>query len=104
MELLVVRALSQPVPLRLSPILEPAELPHFITAVQAQAIACHYFGPTASISIRDTWGLVWREFSGRYVTSSRDFIAEAKRRFDAAPVHRRGKERTRAAATAESQA
>jgi hypothetical protein len=89
--LLVVRALAKPFPLHLPPDLDPAALPRHVTAVQAQEIANRYFGPVASVTIRDAWGLAWREFSGRFVTDTHEFVAEARRRFDATPVHRRGK-------------
>jgi hypothetical protein len=88
----VVRALSKPIPLHLPPDLDPDALPRFITAVQAQQVAARYCGEISAETIRDRWSLSWRLFNGRFVTDSRDFVTEMLRRFDSAPVRRRGKD------------
>jgi hypothetical protein len=52
-----------------------------------------YWGPISKRTI-ETWDLPWRIVNRHAVCLVRDFIAEAQRRFDAAPVIRGGRRRT----------
>jgi hypothetical protein len=65
---------------------DPDRLPRVGTADLLAQIATYYFGPHSSRTIRETWPLKWRKVNGRYVSDIPPFLAEAKRRFDAAPV------------------
>jgi hypothetical protein len=94
------RPTAKPVPLHLPPEIDPDSLPRFSTALQLQEIAGRYYGPISSRTIRETWPLEWRMFNGRLVTATLDFVAEAQRRFDSAPIQQSGKERAPAEAQA----
>ncbi len=75
----------------LLPQLDPDRLPRVGTANLLAQIATYYFGPTSGRTIRETWPLDWRLVNGRYVSDIPPFLAEAQRRFDAAPVIRGGR-------------
>jgi hypothetical protein len=88
---------------RLAPRLElPPEpdlerLPRYAARLQLAEIHQHYYGPI-SFRTLETWPLVWRRVNGRAVAEVRAFLAEAQRRFDAAPVIRGGRNDRTAAA------
>jgi hypothetical protein len=85
------RPLACPPKLVLPPALDLDSLPQQITAPTAAEIHTHYYGPMSPRTPRERWPeLEWRLVNGRYVTSTRGFIAASQRRFDAAPVVRGG--------------
>jgi hypothetical protein len=98
----VPRPLKNLMPLRLPPEPDPDLWPRKITKRQTEVIFCHYFTQSSGQAVFDTWELVWIEIGGRLVTDTRDFLTEAARRLDSAPVHRRGRASTPAAAPAEA--
>lgn len=51
---------------------------------QLAEIHGRYFGPVSHRSL-ERWPLVWRRVNGRNIGLVRDFLKEAKRRFDSAP-------------------
>jgi hypothetical protein len=55
----------------------------------AQLITKHFF-PVSYRSL-ERWPLTWRQVNGRSITPTKDLLAEAQRRFDAAPVIRGGR-------------
>lgn len=52
---------------------------------QLAEIHHRYFGPLSARTL-ETWPLPWRRVNGRAVAEVRVFLAEAERRFNAAPV------------------
>jgi hypothetical protein len=92
------RPAANAVPLHLPPEIDPDSLPRYSAVPQLEQIGCHYFGPISGRTIRETWPLEWRMFNGRLVTDTREFVAEAQRRFNTAPVQQGGKERAAAEA------
>jgi hypothetical protein len=56
---------------------------------QLAEIHNRYFGPLSPRSL-ERWPLSWRKYNGRNISSIPEFIAEAKRRFEAAPLIRGG--------------
>jgi hypothetical protein len=69
---------------------DPAKLPRYGDRRQLADIHSFYFGPQSPRSL-ERWPLEWRIVNGRAVAEVRAFIAEAQRRFDAAPVIRGGR-------------
>jgi hypothetical protein len=65
-------------------------LPRYATKDQLAEIHCRYFGPISKRTIRESWPLEWHLLNDRQVSETRAFLAEAQRRFDAAPVVRGG--------------
>jgi hypothetical protein len=57
---------------------------------QLAQIHCKYWGKLSYRSL-EKWPLTWRIVNGRAVGSVSEFIAEAQRRFDAAPAIRGGR-------------
>ena len=57
---------------------------------QLSQIHERYFGPISGETLRN-WPLTWRRVNARSVCEVREFLAEAQRRFDAAPILRRGR-------------
>jgi hypothetical protein len=81
------RPLSRPMQIDFPPRLDADKLPQHGTAELCAQIHTHYLGPISPRVIRERWSsLGWRTVNGRSVTDIRAFIAEAQRRFDAAPV------------------
>jgi hypothetical protein len=78
-------------PLDLPPEPDPAQMPirHGDRRQLAQ-IHCKYWGKLSHRSL-EKWPLAWRIVGGRAVCSVSEFIAEAQRRFDAAPMIRSGR-------------
>jgi hypothetical protein len=70
---------------------DPKALPRYITDSQCEEVHCRWYGPAGARTIRENWDLDWFIINARAVTSSRQFLAEAQRRFDAAPAARSGK-------------
>jgi hypothetical protein len=85
------RRLRNQGPLVLPPEPDAEALPRFITDRQCEQAHCRWYGPAGARTIREKWGLDWLIVNARAVASSRQFLAEAQRRFDAAPVARSGK-------------
>jgi hypothetical protein len=69
---------------------DPALLPRFADRKQLAAIHTRYFGPQSHRTL-ESWPLDWRRVNGRAVASVAQFIAEAQRRFDEAPLIRGGR-------------
>ena len=92
-----------PRPMSLLPALElPPEpdltkLPRYGDRRQLAQIHNQYFGPLSNRTL-EAWPLDWRRVNGRAVAEVRAFLAEAQRRFDAAPVIRGGRNHHRQAA------
>jgi hypothetical protein len=84
------RPVTQPDPLILLEEPDPATLPRHTDRRQMACIHTKYFGPISPRSL-EVWPLDWRMVNGRLVGDTREFLAEAKRRFDAAPVIRGGR-------------
>jgi hypothetical protein len=82
----VPRPLANPTPISLPPDLAPEKLPPVGTAELCAQLHTPHFGPISPRTIRETWGLTWRIVNDRSVTDVPAFVAEARRRFDAAPV------------------
>lgn len=80
------RPQTNPIPLALPPSLDPDQLPRHITAQQAAQIHHRYYGPLSPRTLRETWPLAWRLVAGRAVTETTPFLAEAKCRFESAPM------------------
>jgi hypothetical protein len=78
------RAIRNLRPLVLPPEPNAEVLPRYVTDAQCAEAHCRWFGPAGRRTIKDKWPLTWFISNGRAVTSSRDFLAEAQRRFDAA--------------------
>lgn len=70
--------------------LDPALLPRYSTRLQLSAIHAKYFGPLSPRTL-ENWPLAWRIVNGRAVADTRQFLAEAERRFNQAPVIRGGR-------------
>ncbi len=70
---------------------DPDRLPLYGDRRQLAQIHTQYFGPISNRTLED-WPLEWRRVNGRAVSEMRAFLAEAKRRFDAAPVIRGGRD------------
>ena len=88
--------MSYPPLLILGPELDPDQLPRNGTPDQLADIHRKYFGPISPVSIRERWGLPWRLVNGRLVSEVRPFLAEAQRRYDAAPVVMSGRRKVSA--------
>lgn len=84
------RPMSTPQPLDLPAEPDLNKLPRFGTRVQLAEIHTKYFGPISHRTLED-WPLGWRRVGGRAVASVLEFLNEAQRRFDAAPVVRGGR-------------
>ncbi len=82
---------ANPIPLHLPPDIDLDSLPRHVTAIQGQEILSRYYGAISARTIRYNWPLQWRVFNGRKVTDTRNLIAEAERRFEAAPVAASGR-------------
>jgi hypothetical protein len=65
-------------------------LPRYATRKQLSQIHHQYFGPLSARTL-ESWPLAWRVVNGRAVAELREFLAEAQRRFDEAPVIRGGR-------------
>ncbi len=72
----------------------PAEQPRFASRVQLAAM--HPYGPLSPRTL-ETWPLAWRTVNGRAIADVQEFLAEAERRFNAAPVIMGGRKLQRAA-------
>ncbi len=64
---------------------DPAKLPRFADRRTLAAIHHRYFGPLSPRSL-EAWPLRWRRANGYAVACVAEFIAEAERRFAAAPA------------------
>jgi hypothetical protein len=62
---------------------DPENFPHYADRRFLAAIHRQYYGPLSEHSL-PTWPLDWIIVNGRAVGSTRDFLAEAERRFEAA--------------------
>jgi hypothetical protein len=76
----------RPTPLDLPPDLNLDVLPRWCTALQLSMICTYYFGPIAPRTIREAWALQWHEFNGRWISDTRECVAEARRQFKAAAI------------------
>jgi hypothetical protein len=65
-------------------------LPRYLSAPQIAALHVQWYGPISPRTLREVWPLTWLVMNGRLVTETRAFLAEAQRRFDAAPRVRGG--------------
>lgn len=83
------RSVSRPRPL-LPAEPDPTKLPRFGTRAQLAEIHTRYYGPISHRTL-ENWPLSWRKVNGRAVASVQEFLAEAERRFHAAPVIRGGR-------------
>ena len=72
-------------PLDLPENIEAAKLPCRASRQQLARIHSHFFGPISARTL-ENWPLVWHIVNGRAVGDVPAFLAEAQRRFDAAPV------------------
>jgi hypothetical protein len=88
------RPMSTPQPLNLPAEPDLTKLPRFGTRAQLAEIHTKYFGPISHRTL-EAWPLAWRMVNGRAVTSVQEFIEEAERRFNAAPIIRGGRRVTR---------
>ena len=79
------RPMSNPEQLNLPPEPDPAKLPRYGDRRFLARLHCHYYGHQSPRTL-EAWPLPWRIVNGRAVTEVRAFLAEAQRRFDAAPV------------------
>ncbi len=70
---------------------DPEKLPRHGDRRLLAQIHSHYFGPLSDRTLERNWSLEWRIVNGHAVTEVRAFLAEAQRRFDAAPVIMGGK-------------
>jgi hypothetical protein len=86
----MARSLFQLVELSFPPTPDPDRLPRYGDRRQLAAIHTRYFGPQSHRTL-ECWPLDWRIVNGRAVAEVRQFLAEAQRRFDAAPVIRGGR-------------
>jgi hypothetical protein len=84
------RPTSSPEPLVLPPEPDPAKFPNYGDRRLLARIHHQYYGPLSPRTL-EAWPLEWRIVNGRAVTAVRAFLAEAQRRFDAAPVIRGGR-------------
>jgi hypothetical protein len=75
----------RPEPLVLPPEPDPEKLPRYADRQTLARIHTFYFGPESPRTL-EAWPLMWRRVNGRAVSEVRAFLAEAQRRFDAAPV------------------
>jgi hypothetical protein len=80
------RPRSNTAALPLPPKPSPDLWPRYITPEQCELIADRYFSPASRRTIREKWGLKWKVVGARAITETRDFLAEAERRLDAARV------------------
>lgn len=64
---------------------DAAAFPRFGDRPLLAAIHERYFGPLSPRTL-ERWPLKWRIVNGHAVTSIPEFLAEAQRRFDSAPV------------------
>jgi hypothetical protein len=87
----MARPTSQLRPLVLPADPDPDRMPiRFGDRPQLSEIHERYFGPCSPRTL-ERWPLTWRVVNGRAVAEVREFLAEAQRRFDAAPVIRGGR-------------
>jgi hypothetical protein len=78
-------------PLVLPPEPDPEKIPiRYGSREQLSEIHHRYYGPLSPRSLERGWGLQWKVVNGRAVAEVRQFLAEAQRRFDAAPMVRGG--------------
>lgn len=75
---------------RLPPDPDPERLPRYGDRRFLALLHTHYFGPQSYRTL-ESWPLAWRHVNGKAVAEVRQFLAEAQRRFDAAPVVMGGK-------------
>jgi hypothetical protein len=66
------------------------DLPRYADKSTLAEIHRKFFGPLSPRSLERGWPLAWRRVNGRAVASVKEFMVEAKRRFDEAPVIRGG--------------
>ncbi len=68
---------------------DTAALPVNVDRRQGAALIAQRYFPVSLLTL-ERWPLAWRRVNNRAVTSTADLLAEAQRRFDAAPVTRTG--------------
>jgi hypothetical protein len=66
-------------------------LPSYISRPQAAELHTKHYGPLRPRTL-ESWPLTWRTVNGRALVETAEFVAEAQRRFDAAPVWRSGRD------------
>jgi hypothetical protein len=89
----MARSASNAGTLNLPPEPDPNRMPvRYGSRPQLAQIHERYWGPMSPRSL-ERWSLKWRNCNGRAVASVREFIAEAEKRFGAAPVIRSGRSR-----------
>jgi hypothetical protein len=76
---------------------DPERLPRYADRRFLALLHTHYFGPQSYRTL-ENWPLDWRLVNGKAVAEVRQFLAEAQRRFDEAPVIRGGRSNTQQAA------
>lgn len=87
----MARSASKFIALDLPPEPDPDRMPiRYGSRDQLAKIHHKYYGPLSPRSL-ERWSLGWRIVNGRSVASVRHFLAEAEKRFSAAPVIRGGR-------------
>jgi hypothetical protein len=86
----MARPQSSPLEFDFPPEPDPDRLPRYADRRQLATIHTRYYGPQSYRTL-EGWPLDWRLVNGRAVAEVRQFLAEAQRRFDAAPVIRGGR-------------
>jgi hypothetical protein len=79
------RPMTNPPVMYLPPEPDPEQLPRYLPKEGLAEVHVRYFGPISGRTIRENWCLQWVAVNGRLVSETRAFLAEAQRRFDAAP-------------------
>lgn len=64
---------------------DASRMPRRVTSPQGAQIVAYYYGPISARTIRERWGLTWREFNGKATVATRDLLAKAQEKFDEAP-------------------
>jgi len=88
----LARKPNNPEPLILPAEPNPDLLPRYADRRTLARIHAQFFAPMSPRTL-EAWSLPWRTVNGRAVTEVRGFLAEAQRRFDAAPIIRGGARR-----------
>jgi len=81
----MARSILDFLPVPLPPTPDQEQLPRVGDRRLLAALHYHYYGPISHRSI-ERWPLSWRIVNGSAVSSVREFLEEAQRRFDAAPL------------------
>jgi hypothetical protein len=87
-------AVSAPLPLEPDPDLVVQSVGRYQHRRVLKRVHGQYYGDISHRTL-EAWPLAWRRVNGRAVCDVREFLAEAQRRFDAAPVVMGGRRATR---------